>query len=177
MLPQHLSTSNERYTPPYIIERARAALGGIDLDPASCGAANSIVRAKRYYTREEDGINKLWVGKVWLNPPYGYRRVKDKKTPQAGLWVDRLIGLYDQGFVTHALLLVNANFSSDWFKPLWRFRICCLYDRIKFLDADLITMDQPAHSNVIIALGISDACFIANFGDIGAIVHAVNYQH
>ena len=40
------SGSSEAYTPPFILEAAREALGGsIDLDPFSCATANQEVRA------------------------------------------------------------------------------------------------------------------------------------
>ncbi len=71
MLAQHSSKSNEHYTPPEVCELARAALGGeIDLDPASCEQANTIVRARRYFTRRDDGLSLPWTGEnVFLNPP------------------------------------------------------------------------------------------------------------
>ncbi len=61
---------NEWYTPADYIELARAVLGTIDLDPASSAKAQETVKASMYFTPEEDGLNQLWNGRVWLNPPY-----------------------------------------------------------------------------------------------------------
>jgi hypothetical protein len=73
------SASNEAYTPPVILEAGRNALGGvIDLDPASCAVANEEVKARRFYTQEDNGLFKPWSNldgspaTVWLNPPGGY---------------------------------------------------------------------------------------------------------
>src|SRR5450432_2540331 len=63
--------SNEWYTPAKYIEAARAVMGSIDLDPASCKIANRTVKATRYCSKEENGLSKEWTGNIWLNPPYG----------------------------------------------------------------------------------------------------------
>jgi hypothetical protein len=85
----HSAGSAEWYTPPSVIEPARAVLGGIDLDPASCRVAQTIVQARRLFTAQDDGLTKDWVpstDSVWLNPP----------TPPAAWWV-RLMHECDQG--------------------------------------------------------------------------------
>jgi hypothetical protein len=48
----------EWHTPPEYLERVRAVLGGIDLDPASSKVAQKSVRAKRYFTKVEDALNR-----------------------------------------------------------------------------------------------------------------------
>lgn len=71
----HSAASNEWYTPPEIVEKARAVLGSIDLDPASSYTANTIVKATDFYGTSEkgqfsDGLAvSAWVGNVFLNPP------------------------------------------------------------------------------------------------------------
>src|SRR5262249_11893632 len=66
----HNSGENEWYTPPEYIAAARAVLGSIDVDPASSDIAQETVCASVYYTKQDDGLAKLWRGKVWMNPPY-----------------------------------------------------------------------------------------------------------
>ena len=68
---RHSSASNEHYTPRVIVEAARTTLGAIDLDPASCEAANRVVRATRIFTRADDGLSRPWHGRVFNNPPGG----------------------------------------------------------------------------------------------------------
>lgn len=57
------SETAEWYTPPYITDMVRQFMGDIDLDPASCEAANRWIKAKRIYTIEDDGLALDWYGK------------------------------------------------------------------------------------------------------------------
>ena len=57
--------TTEWYTPQYIIE----ALGGkFDLDP--CAPFIEWHTANKCFTKEIDGLSKVWEGRVFLNPPY-----------------------------------------------------------------------------------------------------------
>jgi ParB family chromosome partitioning protein len=62
----------EWYTPADILEAAVEVMGGIDLDPASSDAqqAQAPVKASQYFTIENNGLERPWCGRVWLNPPY-----------------------------------------------------------------------------------------------------------
>lgn len=69
---EHSSESVEHYTPPEYVEAARATMGGIDLDPASNRRANDkLVKATRYFNAADNGFEKPWSGRVFLNPPGG----------------------------------------------------------------------------------------------------------
>ncbi|WP_460894838.1 DNA N-6-adenine-methyltransferase, partial [Rufibacter soli] len=63
-------------TPPDIIK----ALGEFDLDPCA-----PIVRpwemANNHFTIEDDGLNQVWEGRIWCNPPYGLEAAK---------WLERM---------------------------------------------------------------------------------------
>lgn len=72
MIPQHSSKSSEWYTPKPIVELARQVMGSIDTDPFSSLKAQEIVRAKTYYTYEQDGLKQELLGNVFCNPPGGY---------------------------------------------------------------------------------------------------------
>jgi len=67
-----MTETNEWYTPPDLIGKARRVLGGFDLDPASCAEADATVQAARYLTEADDGLAHQWHGRIWLNPPYGH---------------------------------------------------------------------------------------------------------
>ena len=89
----------------------RRVFGGtIDLDPASCELANSVVKAKRYFTIEDDGLSKAWTGRIFLNPPYN-----------KGVLVRFINKLCDEiaaGHCAEAILITRASTDTLWFKKL-----------------------------------------------------------
>lgn len=102
------SNSDGWYTPNYIIDAARAVLGGIDCDPASCEAAQSVVKAATWYSKAEDGLQQPWHGRLWLNPPYSAPTV----------WVRRVLQEYKIGNVSAALILTNSYTETNWWQEL-----------------------------------------------------------
>ncbi|XGV94421.1 MAG: DNA N-6-adenine-methyltransferase (plasmid) [Leptolyngbya sp. BL-A-14] len=105
---QHSSDSNEWYTPAFWVSLARLLMGGIDLDPASSAEAQSWIQAANYYTREDDGLQQPWWGRLWLNPPYG-KCNHAKGIYGATAWVQRAIAAYEAGQVTQAVLWLRAS--------------------------------------------------------------------
>ena len=149
------SNSNEHYTPAVYIDAAREALGSIDLDPASCTAANRIVKAKTFYS--EDGEHKPWRGHVWLNPPYGN---------MVGAFIGKLVEEYATKRVTGAVALVSAHATdTGWFQPLWDHTLCFTNHRIAFSD-----VGNNVGGSVFVYLGGAPQRFKRIFSEHGAVV-------
>ena len=156
----HSSATNEWYTPRWLTEMARDAMGKIDLDPASCPEANLRIEATYIHCEEDDGLSTNWFGNVWLNPPFG------RKT---GLWVDKLCREYRHGDVEQACLLVNAVPDRLWFRGLWGQPICFLYKRVRFWQPGG-KKNQPTHPNVIVYFGSNSRKFFYTFKKAGHMV-------
>lgn len=121
--------SVEQYTPEKIIEFARVVLGEIDLDPASCREANEVVRAKKYLTQKQNGLAHRWLGKVWLNCPYGTDEGAESRQAK---WNAKLVADHELGFVTAALTIVNASTGDQWFDAIAAKYPVCFTPRMAF---------------------------------------------
>lgn len=168
-LPQHRSESNEWYTPADIIERVREAFGGrIDLDPASCVAANEVVLADAIWTEEEDGLSCEWWGKVFLNPPYGRG---EGHVSNLARWTESAIARLESGEITDLILLVKASTGEAWFRRLWSGWVCFPYRRLQFrLPGETGQTAGAPHSSALIYFGPHPDLFAHAFWGIGRIV-------
>lgn len=126
----HNSGDNEWYTPSGIIDSAAYVLGGIDLDPASTETANEIIQAKKFYSLDDSGLDNIWSGRVWMNPPYSQ--------PEIGEFTDKLVKHYFNGDITSAIVLTNNATETQWYQVLAREcnAICLISSRIKFWAPD-----------------------------------------
>ena len=120
------SGNNEWYTPSEYIESARVVMGEIALDPASSELANTVVKAKDYFTIETNGIEALWHGKIWLNPPYSSDLVSK--------FIDKLVESYDSQDVDEVIVLVNNATETKWFQSLIEIAtaVCFTFGRVKY---------------------------------------------
>lgn len=59
------------------------ALGPFDLDPCAAPDPRPWPTAKLHWTHADNALNRAWLGRVWLNPPYGERA-------QIGKWLHRM---------------------------------------------------------------------------------------
>lgn len=119
----------ENYTPEAVIKDVKAVLGEIDLDPASCEEAQQIVQAKTYFTSEDDGLSKPWNGRVFLNPPYDAKTIKQ--------FTNKLLSERDN--IISAILLTNNNTDTSWFHNCARCAdiLCFTNGRIGFYTSEI----------------------------------------
>ena len=175
---RHSSATAEHYTPPSIVEAARAVLGAIDLDPASCAAANLRVRAALWHGISSDGLKSPWSGRVFLNPPggRGEGNVSNQK-----LWWQRLAQAWQCGDVTAAIfvcfsveLLQTTQVHPVGPLPL-DFPICYPSRRVAYYREDGTVGGSPPHSSAIVYLPeaadpLAEGRFGAHFASIGKVV-------
>ena len=132
-------------------------MGGIDLDPASSKLANETVRAKEYYTIEDDGIKKDWYGRVWLNPPYSQPDISNFAKAVTSKSYDEI------------MILVNNATETDWFRMMAEISeaICFINKRLKFIDRDGKPSGSPLQGQAIIYRGNNIDGFIKKFKENG----------
>ncbi len=101
------SKENDWYTPSKYIESARFVLGSIDLDPATSELAQETVKASKYYTIDNSGLDEAWEGNVWMNPPYSM--------PEIQIFIDKLL---NEKEVDQWIVLTNNSSDTGWFHKL-----------------------------------------------------------
>jgi len=153
----------EWYTPAETVEAARRAMGGIDLDPASCEFANETVQAPQFYTADDDGLAKPWTGNVFLNPPF--------KMPLIAQFVEKLCDEYEAGNVDQAVLLTNNGTDAKWWHRALSVAcvVCFTKGRLPFYDASGIG-PAPTHGQTLFYFGPHKGDFAAAFNSIGLCV-------
>lgn len=158
--PVLLSTEDEWWTPSKYMEAARTVMGGIDLDPASCAEGNKTVKATEYYDKEMNGIDKIWEGRIFLNPPYG------SAGPE---FIEKFIHDYGSTF-NEGIILVNSRATdADWFQPMFNGVICFTDHRIDF-DSPGQKLTSSTHGSCFIYFGPHEKEFAEAFSKFGNIV-------
>jgi phage N-6-adenine-methyltransferase len=105
-------------TPPALLDSLYAALGApFDLDPCSptSDRRTAPVRARMYFTANDDGLALPWRGRVFVNPPYG-RTLRQ--------WVSKAQAEVTQRRAALVVALVPARTETLW----WHNHIAGLAD-------------------------------------------------
>jgi len=140
--PSHEGNTNTWLTPKSILD----PLGWFDLDPC---AERGWETAKNYYY--DQGLEKPWFGRVWLNPPYG------KNT---GKWLSRL---QEHG---NGIALVFARTDTKWFQAIKPHAIRFIAGRIAFLKPDHTASTNAGAPSCLIAYGQKNVASIENINGV-----------
>jgi len=163
----HNSGENEWYTPPEIIEKARRVLGCIETDPASSVIANEAIKAKWFYTADDNGLEQVWRGGVWMNPPYSQPLVSE--------FCRAFLEKYNASEFTGGLVLVNNATETNWLQPLLIecSAVCFIKGRLKFIDASGEPSGAPLQGQCILYFGNNIHVFIKEFSTIGIVMRGI----
>lgn len=138
-------TTETWLTPPHVL----AALGTFDLDPCAAPSPRPWATALRHIELPQDGLAEPWIGRVWMNPPYGRETAR---------WLARLA---DHGQGT-ALVFARTE-TAMFFSEVWgkADAILFLQGRLTFCRPD----GKPGDANcggpsALIAYGARDASIL-----------------
>ena len=160
------SGNNEWYTPGKYIDLACRVRGEIDLDPASCELANETVKAKQFFSEQENGLLMKWTGKVWMNPPYGSDLI--------GQFTEKFAKEYTDGNITEGIVLVNNATETAWFCQMMTAASAVVFPRGRIrYNSPTKESNAPIQGQAFIYFGKHYDRFLDVFGEIGwgAVIH------
>lgn len=195
---EFMSTSNEWYTPPEIIEAVREVLGTIDLDPCSCAKANETVQATTYLTKGYDSLSNDWRRDVtkylpttFVNPPAG--RVSREYLLEE--WGTTRVGysqvghyFYDweydhnHGWLGDGIFLLPDINHLQTIQGYSKYKLsgmslCVPSKRIKFICGNGTRRKSPPHANAILYVGDNPKKFAKVFEKFGVVFSRVEASY
>jgi hypothetical protein len=131
----HTGLTNTWLTPQYFFDE----LGEFDLDPCAAPSPRPFDTAKTMYELPTNGLEQDWLGRVWLNPPYG-KEAKD--------WLEKLEA-HGNG-----IALIFARTDTKWLQPvLERNGLFLLLGRVKFLKPDGSSDTNAGSPSILVPFG------------------------
>lgn len=154
------SGCNEWYTPAQYVDLAREVLEEIDLDPASCAFANETVKARLFYSEENDGLSRTWRGRVWMNPPYSAELV--------ARFTEKFVNEYNDGNITEGIVLVNNATETAWFVNMAKAASAVVFPRgrIRYQSPTRESL-APLQGQAFLYFGDRRGRFLRVFSDVG----------
>lgn len=108
------SNSDNWETPQKFFDELSKRYDGFDIDVCASGKNTKCIN---YYSKEADGLKQVWMGKCWMNPPYGR---------MIGEWVRKA---FQEGKKDGCLVvcLLPARTDTKWFHDY------CVHGKIEFI--------------------------------------------
>jgi len=148
----------EWYTPPEVRDAVLVALGGIvDLDP--CADPGHTFPAATHYTERENGLAHPWIGRVYMNPPYG-RGIS--------AWTTKLRDELRGGWASEAIALLPARTDTTWWHELAPPVVCFLRGRLRFSGYE----QSAPFPSAAAYFGPNPSRFEESFGSLGLVMYA-----
>lgn len=131
-------SSDDWATPASLVRELETEFGDFSLDPC-CHPATA--KAKRFYTREDDGLAQPWFGRVFLNPPYSGPRP----------WLERAVSATKIGEAELVVALLPAAVDTGWFHDvvLPHAELRWLRGRVRFIGWLGTPLPQPIAPNFL----------------------------
>lgn len=85
-------------------------------------ATKENAKTKRFYTKQEDGLEQEWEGVCWCNPPYGR---------EIGKWIQKAFESAREGALVVCLIPARTD-TAWWHRWVTRGEIRFLRGRLKF---------------------------------------------
>ena len=147
------NTTIEWLTPPELVKK----LGEFDLDPCT-PISPPFIHAKTNFTIANDGLQKEWFGRVYMNPPYGKGMER---------WIEKL-KLHGNGI---ALIFARTE-TKCFFDHIWNHADAILFvkGRIKFYNIEGKQTGTPGAPSIFIAYGKENAISLENCGINGKFI-------
>lgn len=115
------SASDDWETPQWLFDRLDAEFS-FELDVC---ASSKNAKCKRFFTKEENGLEQRWTGTCWLNPPYG---------KEIGQWLDKAVQSARDGATVVCLVPARTD-TSWWWRTATKGEVRLLRGRLKFNDS------------------------------------------
>lgn len=163
------AVTDERYTPQWVLDLVTLVLGAIDLDP--CADPQRRVQAAQHFTKQDDGLERPWRGRVFLNPPFS----------NSSDWVRHLSVYVASGAVTEAVVLLPVmaltNKSARLLLRQQAEGFVLLERKLSFLDSCYQPIgEMSSFPFALVYVGGNFCKFLDVLGDIG-IPCAIKKQH
>lgn len=115
-------SSDHWATPPEIVARLEAEFGAFDLDPC---CRRETAKAPTFYTEEDNGLDKPWFGRVFLNPPWS----------APAPWLTKSLHSITVGDADLVVALLPVRSETRWFHQLvlGRAKIRFLQGRVRWI--------------------------------------------
>jgi DNA N-6-adenine-methyltransferase (Dam)/Protein of unknown function (DUF3102) len=117
-------TFEDWFTPQSILDLVTEVMGGIDCDP--CYHPKCLVRAKTTFTKQDDGLAQQWLGRAYVNPPFG----------SLAQWIAKFQAEVAAGHVTEAIVMGTSSTDAAWWHALRDYPRCFLRGRPRFANAE-----------------------------------------